>query len=220
MANFKTGVLTMQRLAQAGTAIAAASLFGAYAPSLTGVEGSSLEAARGLNGNAFFEADITEVNGRAVGTVERVYLDQDGEVEALKIRWRAGWTHQPFALVQSVDRFSYDPDMNVLVADARIERLREWAEADARDISTSGGLPLNRVGEGVLAGARVVAANGEPLGRLVSVETGSTGEIVAITTVEQSGWFNARSERRTWPITNAHWQANERTIELSTVQSS
>lgn len=206
----------MQRIWQAGTAIAAATLFGASAPSILPHHDAALEAARGLDGNTYFEARITEVDARTVGTVQRVHLDQEGQVEALDIRWRAGWTADPFVLTQSVDRFSYDRDANTLISDARAAVMREWAEEDARAIARTGGLPVNRVGEGVLAGAQLVSADGSPLGRLVAVETDESGAIRALVTVQQSGsWFNSRTERYTWPAEQARWVASERVIRLS-----
>lgn len=206
----------MKRIWQAGTAIAAATLFGAHAPSILPHDEAALEAARGLDGNTYFEARITEVDGRAVGTVERVHLNQEGQVEALDIRWRAGWTADPFVLTQSVDRFSYDRSANTLISDARADIMRSWAEEDARIVAQSGGLPVNRVGEGVLAGAELVAADGTPLGRLVNVETGSDGAIQALVTVQQTGnWFRSRAERQTWPAENARWDASERVIRLT-----
>ena len=206
----------MQRIWQAGTAIAAATLFGASAPSILPHDEAALEGARGLDGNTFFEARITEVDGRAVGTVERVHLNRDGQVEALDIRWRAGWTGDPFVLTQSVDRFSYDRDANTLISDARADIMRDWAEEDARTIARSGGLPVNRVGEGVLAGAELVSADGTSLGRLVDVETDESGAIRALIAVQRTGnWFRSRTERHTWSAENAHWVASERIIELS-----
>ncbi|MEN0652197.1 MULTISPECIES: hypothetical protein [Hyphobacterium] len=206
----------MQRIWQAGSAIAAATLFGASAPSFLPHHEAALEAARGLNGNVFFEARITEVDGRAVGTVERVHLDSDGQVEALDIRWRAGWTTDPFTLTQPVDRLSYDRGANTLIADARLQVMRDWAAEDARDIARTSGLPVNRVGEGVLAGAELESASGTPLGRLVDVETDETGTIRALVTVQRSGnWFTARTTRHTWPAEHARWVASERVIRLS-----
>lgn len=206
----------MQRIWQAGTAIAAATLFGASAPSILPHHDAALEAARGLDGNTYFEARITEVDGRAVGTVERVHLNGEGEVEALEIRWRAGWTANPFVLTQSVDRFSYDRDANTLISDARADVMRDWAEEDARAIARTGGLPVDRVGEGVLAGAQLVSADGSPLGRLVAVETDESGAIRALVTVQQTGsWFNTRTERHTWPAEQARWISSERVIRLS-----
>ena len=206
----------MQSIWQTGSAIAAATLFGAYAPSILPHDEATLEAARGLDGNVFFEARITEVDGRAVGSVDRVHLNQDGQVEALDIRWRAGWTADPFILTQSVDRFSYNREANTLISDARAEIMREWAAEDARAVAQSGGLPVDRVGEGVLAGAELVGADGTPLGRLVNVETGPDGSIRALVTIQQTGnWFHSRTERHTWPAENARWVASERVIRLA-----
>lgn len=205
----------MQRLWQASTAVVAATLFGASAPTLLPSDEASLEAARGLNGNVYFEARITEVDGRAVGTVERVHLNGEGQVEALDIRWRAGWSDTPFVLTQSVDRFSYNADANTLIADARVEMMREWAAEDDATIARTGGLPVDRVGEGVLSGAELIDRDGEPLGRLVSVETDESGAIRALVAVRQTGgWFNTRAERHTVPADGARWIASERVIAV------
>lgn len=208
----------MQRLSHAATAIAAATLFGASAPTVTPGDEARLQPARGLDGNVLFEARITEAEGRAAGTIERVYLNTDGEVEALKVRWRAGWTHDPFTLVQPIDRYSYDPATHALVADARVERLRAWAEQDAAEINRRGGLPLDRVAPGILSGAST-RANGEDAGRLVSVETDADGRITSFVTVERNGWLFPRLTRREWPAASARWRPESRTIELDGVRA-
>lgn len=201
---------------QAGSAIAAATLFGAYAPSILPHDEAALEAARGLNGNTYFLARITEVDGRAVGTVERVHVNAAGQVEALDIQWRAGWTAEPFTLTQSVDRFSYDRGANTLIADSRLDVMRNWAAEDARTLAQTGGLPINRVGEGVLSGAELVSADGTSLGRLVEVVSDENGTIRALVSVQRNGnWFSSRTSRHTWSADNAHWIASERIITLS-----
>jgi hypothetical protein len=205
----------MKRLTRATTAIVAATLFGASAPMLTSTDENRLESARELDGNTYFEARITEVDGRAVGNIERVHLNTAGEVEALEIRWRAGWTAQPFTLVQSIDRFAYDPDMNVLIADANIERLRTWSVEDARMAQNGAGIPIERVGEGVLSGSQVVDPSGETYGRVVAVETDSTGRIAGLVTVRTSGLFGTQRSRLVLPADGARWNSDQRTIELA-----
>lgn len=205
----------MKRLTRATTALVAATLFGASAPMLTSSDQSRLESARDLDGNTFFEARITEVDGRAVGNIERVHLNQGGQVEALEIRWHAGWTQDAFTLTQPVDRFSYDAEMNVLIADATVDRLREWASQDAQAVRVTGGMPIARVGEGILSGSEVFGPNGESFGRVVAVETDTTGRIANLVTVRTSGWMGSQRSRLTLPADGAVWNADERIVELA-----
>lgn len=204
----------MERIGLAGAALVSAALLGASAPSIGPDTDSRFVSARSISGNTINEARISDVNGRASGTLERVFLNADGSIEALQVEWRAGLASAPVALVQPIDRFSYDPELNRLVSDAAYPTLSRWAEENRQSGEEMRGVPLGVVGAGILNGALVHSADGEALGRVVQVLENDQGATEALIYVSHSGWISQRASRHTVPVEGARWFAGDRTVTL------
>tara|TARA_R110002072_G_scaffold103347_6_gene226798 strand:+ start:338 stop:970 length:633 start_codon:yes stop_codon:yes gene_type:complete len=206
----------MERIGLAGAALVSAALLGASAPSIGPDADSRFVSARALSGNDINDARISDVNGRAIGTLERLYLNGDGAIEALKIEWRAGLTDNAIALVQPIDRFSYDPGSNVLVADANYATLSRWADENRQSGDEMRGVSVDVVGAGLLNGALVQSADGAALGRVVQVLEDEGGTANSLIYVSQSGWLSQRASRHAVPVDGARWFAEDRTVTLPT----
>tara|TARA_R110000868_G_scaffold26220_14_gene101312 strand:+ start:10250 stop:10885 length:636 start_codon:yes stop_codon:yes gene_type:complete len=199
----------------AGIAIVSATILGASAafPGLDHAEG--LVGGRALDGDTIYNARITDASQRATGHIERIYLNESGQIEALKVFWRAGLMEQGFEFFQPIDRFSYNSDRNTLVADARIERMRDWARQDEIDEAANQGIPVDRVGSGVLNGSLVQTRNGQILGRVTDVIDDDQNRPAQLELISrETGPFLSRVERHLVPAHGAHWSASDRVITL------
>lgn len=205
----------MERLGLASAALVSAALLGASAPSI-GIDNDAAQvSARALSGNQLVEARLTDVNGRASGHIERVFLDEGGDIAALRVRWRAGLADGTVLLEQPIDRFSYNPAANHLVADAGFETLRRWSDEDRASGRSDDGVALAAVGPGLLNGAVVNSRNGERLGRVVEVIESETGDPATLVIASRSGWLDQRVTRRAVPAEGAVWIAAERAVTIS-----
>lgn len=204
----------MKRLGLVSAALFSAALLGASVPAMGPDSDAVFVSARAISGNQISEARISDVNGRAIGTIERIHLDEDGNIDALRVRWRAGIADKPVSLVQPIDRFSYDPASHLLMADAAFSSLSRWAEEDQRAGRYRDGVAVAVVGSGILNGAVVNSRNGERLGRVVDVIKGADGNPGSLIIARQSGWLDQRVSRRAVPAAGAVWIAAERVVTL------
>jgi len=205
----------MERLGLASAALVSAALLGASAPSIGGNDDAAQVSARALSGNQLVEARLTDVNGRASGHIERVFLDETGDVAALRVRWRAGLTEDTVLLEQPIERFSYNPAANHLVTDAGFETLRRWSDEDRTGGRAADGVAVAAVGPGLLNGAVVNSRSGERLGRVVEVIESEAGEPATLVIASRSGWLDQRVTRRAVPVDGAMWIAAERAVTIS-----
>lgn len=196
-----------------GATILLTSAFGA-----TGVEapGHSEFQLTGLDAVAMSDirtARIESAYGLAHGAIERFHLNDEGEIDALRIRWSRGIFSESFSLTQPAERFSYDPSSRTIRADAEAVRLTEWAAEDARLERTSNGLDIERVSPGRLNGREVRDSSGEVLGRIVAFEYSPHGELERIVFVRRQGFFGAPVRVRV-PAHDVRWSVREQYVRL------
>lgn len=204
----------MKRLGLASAALLSATLLGASGPTLGPGDDAAFVSARAISGNTISEARISDVSGRALGSVERVFLDEAGTIVALRVLWHAGFADKPVSLVQPIERFSYDPAANLLMADATFASLQSWAEDDRRNRNSGDGVAVSVVGSGILNGAVVNSWNGERLGRVVDVIEAAEGQPGSLIIASQSGWPVQRVSRRAVPAAGAIWVSADRAVSL------
>ena len=169
--------------------------------------------------DALFTARAASALGDASGAIERFYLDDDGQVEALRVRWSTGAFQESFTLTQAAERFAYDPDTGVIVADAEAARLAEWAAEDERLERISNGIDVARVSPARLHGSAVHGPDGRSMGRVVDLEFGSTGELDQIILVQREGFFRRRVVRTEIPAEQVRWSVREQAVRLVTPTS-
>ncbi|GJL96989.1 MAG: hypothetical protein DHS20C06_08060 [Hyphobacterium sp.] len=167
-----------------------------------------------LGPNEIYAPTIRSASRQASGSIDRVYFDEDGEVEALRIKWSRGLLQSEFELTQPVERFAYDPRTNTIYADANAERLANWAAEDAADEQFRGGVDINRISPGRLNGERVLDETGREIGRVVNVSTDTNGNIQTLTFARQSGWIRTRIIRGEVPARQARWSNGEQAVRL------
>lgn len=167
-----------------------------------------------LSPNEFFDTVIYSASRQAIGDIERVHLDEDGDIESLQIFWSRGLLRPGFSLTQPVERFAYDSATNTIYADANADRLAIWAEEDARAERFHGGVDINRISAGRLNGERVIDEDGRELGRVVNVSFNANGEVSTLVFARQSGWFRTRATRGEVPAGQVRWSNGDQAVRL------
>ncbi|WP_421785182.1 hypothetical protein [Hyphobacterium sp.] len=165
-----------------------------------------------------FTARAASALGDATGSIERFYLDDNGQIEALRIRWNTGMFDESFTLTQPAERFAFDSDTGLILADAEVARLAEWAAEDERLERTSNGIDIERVSPARLHGSSVQAANGRTMGRVVDFEYAPNGELDQIILVQRQGLFR-RVVRTEIPAEQVRWSVREQAVRLVTPTS-